>query len=75
MKSRIFSFFQKSSEIFGIFKISKRRFTEHQIAQLWLHLTDLVSFIVSEIPMVSIEFGTPCTVAGRDMAASGKNFN
>ena len=61
MKLRIFGFFQKSSEVFGIFQISKRRFNEHQIVQLCLHLTDLVSFIVSEIPMMRLEFGTPCT--------------
>ena len=44
MKLRIFGFLQKSSEIFRIFQISKGRFIEHQIAQLCLLLTDLLSY-------------------------------
>ena len=53
MKSQIFGFFQKSSELLGILKLSKRNIIRHVNAQLYLHLTDFVSLTVSEIPVLA----------------------
>ena len=60
-QNEVFGFSRISPEVLEISQFFKWHIIKHQNAQLCPNLTDLVSLIIFEILMITLEFGTPCT--------------